>query len=87
MIRRRSGQEIREVIYELWSGDEDEGIVSVVMIAGEMWVEVHDNGCGLGPAAENLYEFASREKFWILGMKEQAQHQPPLRSNQTEVVT
>jgi len=44
--------------------------VSVVMLEEEMRLEIHDNGCGLVPAAENLYEFASCGKFGILGMKE-----------------
>ena len=47
--------------------------ISVVMLASEMRLEIHDNGCGLGPAAENLYEFASCEKFGVVGMKERVE--------------
>ncbi|MCL0075823.1 histidine kinase [Dehalococcoidia bacterium] len=47
--------------------------VSVVTVASEMRVEIHDNGCGLVPAAESVYEFASCEKFGTLGMKERVE--------------
>ena len=47
--------------------------VSVAIFPSELRVDIHDNGCGLVLAAENLYELASREKFGILGMKERVE--------------
>jgi len=47
--------------------------VSIEMLPSEMQLTIHDNGCGIGSAAKDLYAFASMGKLGVLGMKERVE--------------
>ena len=47
--------------------------VCVNILSDELSIEIHDNGCGIGPAAEDPYNYASKDRFGVLGMKERVE--------------
>ena len=43
------------------------------MLPDEMQMVIRDNGCGIGPAAQDVYAFAPAGKLGIVGMKERVE--------------